>query len=392
MKLSADLIIPVKSKPIENGVIVCDEHGKILDVQDEVTDFSGVKRFRGVLVPGFVNAHCHLELSHMKSIIPSGTGLIKFIEKVVTLREFPYEFILEAIRSADQEMYEHGIVAVGDISNKTDTIAIKASSPIRYYTFVEMFDFLQPEMARSTYERYMPVFDALSDHSEVFKSLSPHSPYTVSGSLFRIINDQNADDVSISIHNQETWEEHIFFLEGMGKLIDFYANFNLDISHFKPTGKSSIYYTMEHLSPGFRTLFVHNTTTSIPDIQAAQAWNEKLYWVTCPNANLYIENRLPDYESFIKAGAKMCIGTDSLSSNWRLCVLEEMKTIKKFNSFIDDLDIVQWATQNGAEALGFERDLGSFEVGKTPGINHLKTDLPAGKFDILNITSLEKVI
>lgn len=111
--------------------------------------------------------------------------------------------------------------------------------------------------------------------------------------------------------------------------------------------------------------------TTVEDIQAAQAWNKQVYWATCPNANLYIENRLPNYRYFLDTKARLTIGTDSLTSNWQLCILDEMTTIKKYQSYLPFDTILQWATLNGASALGFENDLGSLEIGKQPGINLL---------------------
>ncbi|HUR31557.1 MAG TPA: amidohydrolase family protein, partial [Saprospiraceae bacterium] len=94
----------------------------------------------------------------------------------------------------------------------------------------------------------------------------------------------------------------------------------------------------------------------------------------CPNANLYIENRLPRYASFIEADARMTIGTDSLTSNWQLSVLEEIKTIAKYQSIIPFDMLLQWATWNGAKALGKDDLFGSLEKGKSPGLLNLKFD------------------
>jgi cytosine/adenosine deaminase-related metal-dependent hydrolase len=122
------------------------------------------------------------------------------------------------------------------------------------------------------------------------------------------------------------------------------------------------------LNPANRTLFVHNTLTSRADIAAAQAWSPHVFWATCPNANLYIENRLPNYAAFLDAGARVTIGTDSLTSNWQLSILEEMKTIARYQRFVPFEALLRWATLHGAQALGFDDTLGSLEVGKTPGI------------------------
>jgi cytosine/adenosine deaminase-related metal-dependent hydrolase len=113
---------------------------------------------------------------------------------------------------------------------------------------------------------------------------------------------------------------------------------------------------------------VHNTFTDKNDILASNRYTGEIFWATCPNANLYIENRLPDYRNFLDTNACVTIGTDSLTSNWQLSVLEELKTIKKYQSYIPTTSLLQWATINGAKALGLSSILGTLEIGKAPGI------------------------
>ena len=134
-KITADLIITNDGPPITNGVVIYDQDGLILDILDGATKstLEGVQKVKGVLTPGYINVHCHLELSHLKGVISTGTGLIPFIQGVVTLRDFPQELIDEKIKQGDQEMSDNGIVAVGDISNKIDTAAVKDQSKMRYY-------------------------------------------------------------------------------------------------------------------------------------------------------------------------------------------------------------------------------------------------------------------
>lgn len=375
-KLTADYIFPVVGAPVRQGVVVVDEAGSVLSVDArEEHDPATLEVHKGVIVPGFVNTHCHLELSHMKGRVDTGTGLLPFLQQVVKFRDIPMEEILNAIDRADKEMYEEGIVAVGDISNKTDTAARKTESPIRYYTFVEMFDFLQDTMAGQTFDNYKEVYDAQAAGNGNKKTAVPHAPYTVSPTLFEKINALNPDtDSTVSIHNQETVHENQFFLTKEGGFVDFYNAFGFSVEQMKPTGQPSIFYAMQHMNPACRTLFVHNTMTTAEDIQAAQAWSDKVYWATCANANLYIENRLPNYKAFLDNGARMTIGTDSLTSNWQLSVLEEMKAIAKYQSYVPFETLLQWATLNGAEALGYEAELGSIEPGKAPGLNLLSMD------------------
>lgn len=369
-KFSADWIYPVSAAPVQNGVVVVDADGKILAIEDrQQHDPASVDVRPGAIVPGFINTHCHLELSHMLGKVDTGTGLIAFITNVVTRREAPAEQIAEAISRAEQDMLGSGVVALGDISNTTDTFALKAKGNMRYHTFVELFDFLQESGTDKAMQDWTAVYEQLETAPGSSKSLTPHAPYSVSPALFRRIQAFNGEaGINISIHNQETPPENELFIKGTGEFYDFYGRFGISLEHFRPTGKGSIYTALANLSPENRNLFVHNTLTSPEEIRDAQIWSPYTYWASCPNANLYIENRLPNYAHFIAAGAKVCLGTDSLTSNWQLSILEEMKTIARYQSYVPFEDLLRWATLNGAEALGFDDTLGSLEIGKTPGL------------------------
>lgn len=377
-KITADWIFPVSTPPLSMGVIVTDDNGSILsiDTRDQ-HDPASLEIHQGVIVPGFVNTHCHLELSHMKGLVETGTTLIPFITGVVTRRHAAAEAIAEAIAKAEAEMIDGGIVAVGDISNVTDTFVQKSKGRLRYYTFLEMFDFLQEDDAEREFDKYFSVYDALNPSKGSEKSVVPHAPYSVSKNLFKKINNVNAaSGITVSIHNQETQPEQDLFMKGEGAFYDFYGKFGISLDQFEPNRRPSIFYALENMNPSNRTLFVHNTLTTQSDIEAAQSWSENVFWATCPNANLYIENRLPNYQHFINANARLTIGTDSLTSNWQLSVLEEMKTIHRFQSYVPFESLLLWATLNGARALGFDDTLGSLEVGKQPGLNliNLKSD------------------
>ena len=369
-KISADILYPVNAAPIEKGVVVVDDNGKVLatGTRDQY-DASELEIHQGALIPGFINTHCHLELSHMIGKVDTGTGLIDFIKGVVSKRGVEQEIINEAIEKAEAEMLAGGIMAVGDISNVPDTFLQKSKGTLRYYTFVEFFDFLQNQNAQAEFDKYKAVYDQLELTNGSKKSCVPHAPYSVSEKLFAMINEVNKGEVAtISIHNQETPPENELFMKGTGGFVDFYGQFGISLDNFQPNGRPAIHYALEQMDGQHRTLFVHNTLTTVEDIRFAQSWNPKVYWATCPNANLYIENNLTMYQNFLDTDAKVTIGTDSLTSNWQLSILEEMKSIARFQSYVPFETILKWATLNGAEALGFEADLGSIEAGKTPGI------------------------
>lgn len=374
-KLAADLTFTSDNELTPGIVIVADDKGVILKI-DHVHehDSASLRKLPGILCPGFINTHCHLELSHMKGRVDTGTSLLPFLKNVVRFRDIQQEVINKAIKEAHDDMWRSGIVAVGDISNKADTAEVKASGDMNYYTFVEMFDFLQHTMTENTIKQYSAVFEAQDSTGYNRKSFVPHAPYTVTPQLFDFINNNNPPGSVISIHNQETPEENQLFLNGQGGFLDFYNDFQMPLTDFKPSGKTSIHYILEYLAPHFKIIFVHNTTTTREDVRAAQKWNNDIYWATCPNANLFIENRLPDYRVFMDTGALVTIGTDSLTSNWQLSIWEEIKTIRRFQSYIPLQTCLTWATINGARALDFDDRLGSFEPGKQPGFVQIHQD------------------
>lgn len=378
--ISADVIYDGTGKKYDQHILVMDDHDVVVGILPRAEAGTvDIEAYKGIILPGLINTHCHLELSHMKGKVPTGTGLLPFIEHVVRHRDTSIAEIEASIKAADQEMYDNGIVAVGDISNKADTAPTKDESMISYYTFVEMFDFLQTSKTAETVEHYLAVLADQSDKGDNKKNLSPHAPYTVTRELMQYIANHVPQASTISIHNQETAHENQLFVDGGGGFKDWYAQFGHVIDQRYVTGQPSIYYAMDYLAPDQRTLFVHNTMTTQADIAAAHTWSDNVYWATCPRANLYIENRLPVYSRFTAENAKITIGTDSLTSNWALDVWAEVQTILKYASYLTIDEVITWATSHGAEALGYHDRLGSFAVGKQPGVNLVACEVRDGE-------------
>jgi cytosine/adenosine deaminase-related metal-dependent hydrolase len=386
--ISASVVYPVSSPPIENGVIALEEDGTVYEIlhlqQANEQGIENIKYYDGFLVPGLVNTHCHLELSHLFGKIPEQTGLQGFVQQVIKYRDSGEELILEAMQKADREMLENGIVAVGDISNQLVSRTIKTGSRLFYHTFIETLGF-NPAQAKTIFERALKMKE---EFAPLKASIVPHAPYSISKELFAAIKDYSLkEDNLVSMHNQETEDENLFFQSKQGAFLRLYEFLGLDISFFSATGKSALQSVVEELAES-RVLLVHNTLTSAEDVRFAESVRSALYWCLCPNANLYIENRLPDVQMLADAGLNITIGTDSLASNHQLSILAEMKTLQEnFNLSFETL--LKWATRNGAAFLGIEGEYGTLEKGKRPGIN-LVEFAPEGK--ISSKTSIRRVI
>jgi len=364
---TADYVFPVYADPIKNGVVTVDDSGKIISVSDKPLDNNPPpEKLSGIICPGFVNTHCHLELSHMLGMIPTRTGLVEFIKTITKNRGTDTGLVTAAAEKSDHDMYENGIVAVGDISNNNSTIAIKAKSKLYYHTFVEIFGFL-PDRADALFEHALALKDEFKPQSV---SITPHAPYSVSKELFRLIKKYaDTHDNLLSIHNQECEDENKFFRYKLGKFTELYDYFGMDISHFKPQARNSMQSIIPLLTNKQEILMVHNTCTNLKDIYFLKRFDRKINWCFCPNANLYIEHKLPKINLFVDQGFNITLGTDSLASNQGLSILSEMQTIQHKFPTISTAKLMEWATINGAGFLGIDKQKGTLEVGKTPGLN-----------------------
>lgn len=325
----------------------------------------------GILCPGFVNAHCHLELSHMQGALPEHTTLIPFLQGVTGQRNnFTEEQRKAARHEAYQTLVRGGVVAVGDIANTPETLDVRALDALHIHTFIECIGFTQ-SFAQQRLDFSRQVLHAFAEQETGSKllrqSVVPHAPYSVSEGLFSLI-DGDAPDSLISIHNQETAAENEFYRQKTGMVNQLLDGFGIDSSFFHPSGHDSLPTYGEWLSPSHPLLLVHNTFSGAADVAYVQNRFPQAYWCLCPNANLYIEDHLPDATLLASLTDAICIGTDSLSSNHQLSILSELQSLHKAFPTLGLETLLRWSTLNGAKALQMDTIVGSFEVGKQPGV------------------------
>ncbi|MEO6499169.1 MAG: amidohydrolase family protein, partial [Mucilaginibacter sp.] len=292
-----------------------------------------------------------------------------FIKEVLTLRKDAANAqtaITDAAIQADQEMYDNGIVAVGDIANTDISRAVKEKSKLYYHTFVEVLGFL-PDKAEQLFNEALQLLETFKPLSV---SLTPHAPYTVSKELFKLIKKYSDTGKNlVSIHNQECEDENKFYRYKLGGFNDLYKHLGIDIDYFKPQARNSLQSIIPLLTSNQEVLLVHNTCTNLKDIYFIKRFDRRIHWCFCPNANMYIESRLPKINLFLDQGFNITLGTDSLASNSKLCILSEMRVIQQKFPAISTATLLKWATINGADYLGIDDTKGTLEPGKTPGLN-----------------------
>jgi cytosine/adenosine deaminase-related metal-dependent hydrolase len=307
----------------------------------------------------------------MKGLIPPHTGLVEFVQKVMTQRNASAEEKQQAMKDAEMEMYNNGIIAVGDICNTTDSIELKRKSKLYWHNFVEVSGFVDAVADKR--------FAAAKEITETFKSqlpnfkttISPHAPYSVSKTLFQLLNAATTNEL-ITIHNQESEEENKLYQNKSGDFLNLYKNFGIDISSFTPTQKSSLQSWVPYFTNNQSILLVHDSFTNQEDLAFLKlsTINRQLstFFCLCPNANLYIESKLPAIEMVQANKLNIVTGTDSLASNHTLNILDELKTLQTNFPSLSLTTLLQFATSKGAKALQVDGRFGSFEKGKRPGV------------------------
>lgn len=348
-------------------VLITHEDGTIEGLVSIGEAGDDIETVEGLICPGFINAHCHLELSHLKGIIPEKTGMVDFVLHVMGKRANACAKSL--IDEADTQMWANGIQAVGDICNTAGSIATKQDSPIYYHNFIEVSGFV-PAGADARFAQAKAVSEAFNHQfSRHQTSVTPHSPYSVSKDLFAKIAAESP--AIVSIHNQESQAESDFIYNKTGDLLKIYQTLGIDISFFDPIQKSSLQYMFGMLPKNAQKIFVHNCCTNQQDVKFLFG-NQQLgisnFFCLCPNANIYIGNPLPNVEMLMLNGVQICLGTDSLASNHQLSILEEIKTLQQFYPDINAESLLKMATTNGAKALKVDEKFGIFSKGKKPGI------------------------
>ncbi len=348
-------------------VLIIDDFGILKDIVKKTEiQSSEIEHYDGIIGPGFVNAHCHLELSHLFCQIKPNQGLIEFIKQVMTKRNnFNRKAQEDSAIEADFKMWESGIVAVGDISNVNSSFKIKASSKIYYHTFIELIG-LNPLQSETIFEKGLTLLNELENYN-LIGSLAPHSPYSSSKLLInKIANYNSLNNLAFSIHNQESEEETKFFAGKSSDIDDLFTYLNIDINWFNPPKISSLLSYLD-IIPNKKSLLVHNTFCREEDIIASKS--KFINWCFCPSANLFIENTLPNYDLFLNHNQNWCLGTDSLASNQKLDLCFEASILLAKSPLISIESILKALTYNGAMALGIEDKFGKLIIGKNTGLN-----------------------
>ena len=356
------------AQPIRNGFVEYDEDGTITAVG---RCEEGEEVLPGAIVPGFVNAHCHVELSHLHGKFRKGTGMAGFIDQINELRDWAgFEVKLQLVRKWMDKMWEDGVSAMADISNDDSSFDVKKDHRMYTRTFLEVFG-SEPHMCEGVMKDVRELNEK-ADAAGIDAAPTPHSCYTMSPQLLSESAAAGLESGFLSYHSQESQEEEDLLISGSGAM---YENRKRSGMSTPPvTGRSSLEYFIDRLAAVKKgpydehILLVHNVCLQQSDIDAIRKVMKNAYFAICPLSNIFIHNALPPISLMRKNGLAIALGTDSLSSNDDLDIVKELVCLHDNFPEVPMNELLVWACQNGARFLGKEDRLGSLSVGKCPGI------------------------
>jgi len=370
-RIAAKYVYPLTStEPVRNGFVEVEDDGTVIRT-GICEDPSGEAVFYdGALAPGFVNAHCHVELSSMKGLFRKGTGMAGFIDQINELRDTktPAEKVHDLTEAMDS-LWAQGVVAMADISNGADSFAVKARHPMYTRTFLEVFG-TEPEDCDAVMEGVRKLKE-VADGFGLDAAPTPHACYTMSPQLVTAVSAEGLKSGFLSFHSEETVEEEEMLKSGSGKMWENRVRAGMSVPPV--TGKSSLLYFIDRLLEGHpapfdeHILLVHECCLDEEGIRAVKAVMNHPFIAVCPLSNLFIQNTLPPVDLMRRSGLKVCVGTDSLSSNDDLNIVDELYCLQRNFPEVPLGELLTWASRNGAEFLA-KAEFGTLEPGKRPGL------------------------
>ncbi len=369
--VSADAVLPGDREPIMGGAVAFDEVGKIIDVgsaADVVARTRGeVQAVKGVVLPGLVNAHTHIELSALRGKVPGGTGFVNWVEHLLSVRaDIDPEHDEESIARAVDELVGACTAAVGDVTNSLAAVDVLRARGVTGWAFYEAFGV----DAATAVSRAKDVAAAIeSDRSMLRIAPAIHALYTTHIDAIRILDAAVRERPMLtSLHLAEHASERRALESGDGPVAEWLTKLLGDKTPAWPR-KSPIVYAddLGLLRPD--VLLVHMTDARQAEIALAHERGSP--FVLCPRSNLYIEMKLPPLLAILAAGIEPALGTDSLASNTSLDVLAEAAALHIRFPQVAAHRLVRMATWNGARVLDLPL-LGRIAVGSAPGLVHVE--------------------
>ncbi len=387
LRYRAAWVLPIAQPPVRDGWVEV-VRGRVVGVSGASSrspDARDVELGEVAILPGLVNAHTHLELSHMRGAVTPSDTFVSWIRQVVALRreqaDPSADCILSGVDEGIKEAVACGTAVVGDISNTLVTCGPLIRSALAGVVFYELIRFRAESAAMAVEEARVRIAAIGSD--DVRASLAAHAPYSVSPEMLKAIAgegdqgvisaDEDANDCAtpFSVHLSESAEEVEFVRSASGPWKTFLEDMGSWDSSFAAPAVSPVEYLDRLGVLGPHTLAVHGVQMSSADLARLAKRGSTL--VTCPRSNARTGAGVPPIGRFYESGVRVAVGTDSLASTPDLNVFSELAAMRALAPEVPAASFIESATRNGAVALGFD-DFGTIATGQRARL--LAVDIP----------------
>ena len=356
----AKAIVTMDGQPIDNGgVAVADGSIAAVGRFEEVRAQGGAVTDLGemVLLPGLINAHCHLDFTSLRGAITPQRSFADWIMQINGLRrDLSDDDYLESIARGFEEAQRWGTTTMANIESMPALLSRMPPPPLRTWWFAELIDVRPRVTAEEMLADALASFRNKQDWRGGF-GLSPHAPYTASPALIRLATSAARQrGLLLTMHLAESEEEMEMFRDGRGRLFNFLQSLGRSMDDCG-LGKTPLEVMLgrEEIDEGW--IFAHLNELTEEDFARLEK-GPRFHIAHCPRSGRYFRHRPFALRRLVDLGFNVCLGTDSLASNSSLSLFAEMRAVQEAHQDFPPERIVEMATLNGARALHQETALG----------------------------------
>ncbi len=357
----ARLLLPISGPPVGNAAVAV-AGGRVAYAGPADGAPGGDCEDLGdvILLPGLINAHCHLDYTALRGAILRSTGFSQWVRRLNELKRTQSDDdYLAAIAAGFAELQRNGTTCVLNIESFPELMVRMPSPPIRTWWFYELLDIRSRIHTEDVVAGALAFFEKRANWLGGF-GLSPHAPYTTSLELYDLARTCcEKTGMPFTTHVAETVEEFDMFTRGEGPLYDFLGPLGRDMSD---TGAGTPFMHLAGRLPR-GALLAHMNVLAESDWETISSRAGDFSVVHCPNCHEYFDRPPFPLERFSAAGVNVCLGTDSLASNRCLNLFDEMRTLSDRHLSVTPGAALDMVTRNAALALGRPGRLGEI----TPG-------------------------
>ncbi|HEX8371629.1 MAG TPA: amidohydrolase family protein [Chthoniobacterales bacterium] len=364
----ARYLVSMDAPPVEDGGLLVEGDeivavGKFRDLAAHQSA-TAVDLGEVILMPGLINAHCHLEYSSLRHLIFSQSSFTKWIQRInAAKRNLTDDDYLAATVSGAAELLRHGTTTVVNIESFPELLDRMPALPLRTWWCYELMDIRLRNHSEESMRGAMRFFEPAESELTNF-ALSPHAPYTASADLYRrSIAAAKAADLLVTTHVAESNEEMQMLQEASGPLYDFLQSIGRDMGDCGQTTPLRHLVEYAQLTPD--TLLVHLNELKSEDYPLLAQWaqGEMIHVTHCPKSHRFFQRGKFPYEELLTANANISLGTDSLASNDKLDLFAEMRCFSEAFPQVAPVEIIEMVTCNPARSLKQSGKLGVLRPG-----------------------------